>query len=144
MNQNILQRWVSALRSGDYKQGTHRLRSADNKYCCLGVLGDIYAKENKKRWRKSNNDLDEYGLHKNENYLTQEVEEWAGIGREDKYSLSPKVKYQGKKQWLSTLNDDEKLSFTEIADLIEAEWKEKAVATLSPIQPAQLEKVTVK
>jgi hypothetical protein len=30
--------WVKALRSGKYKQGTKVLRSADNAFCCLGVL----------------------------------------------------------------------------------------------------------
>jgi hypothetical protein len=33
--------WTDALRSGKYKQGRARLRSADNDFCCLGVLCDI-------------------------------------------------------------------------------------------------------
>lgn len=34
------QRWVSALRSGEYEQGRGTFRQ-DNKYCCLGVLAEI-------------------------------------------------------------------------------------------------------
>lgn len=33
--------WVDALRSGKYKQGRGRLRSLDDKFCCLGVLCDL-------------------------------------------------------------------------------------------------------
>ena len=32
------QEWINALRSGDYEQGNNRLRTLDNKFCCLGVL----------------------------------------------------------------------------------------------------------
>src|SRR5690242_19381506 len=39
MTPEIKQRWIAALRSGKYKQGTGTLRSEDGeRYCCLGVL----------------------------------------------------------------------------------------------------------
>jgi hypothetical protein len=40
MDQDIKDRWVAALRSGEYAQGHTRLRTDDDipKYCCLGVL----------------------------------------------------------------------------------------------------------
>lgn len=42
LNDPVLQAaWVAALRSGEYKQGTHHLRSTDNSYCCLGVLCEL-------------------------------------------------------------------------------------------------------
>lgn len=41
MNPEIKAKWLEALRSGNYKQGTGRLRKADNSYCCLGVLCDV-------------------------------------------------------------------------------------------------------
>jgi hypothetical protein len=51
MKQDIKQRWVEALRSGKYKQGTGRLRDqnadGDDEFCCLGVLGDLY---DRNRW----------------------------------------------------------------------------------------------
>lgn len=40
MNQEIKQKWIDALRSGDYKQTNGRLRQ-DDKFCCLGVLCNI-------------------------------------------------------------------------------------------------------
>jgi hypothetical protein len=41
---DIKAQWVAALRSGEYEQGKMRLRSADDKYCCLGVLCEIAVK----------------------------------------------------------------------------------------------------
>jgi hypothetical protein len=38
MKAELKQKWTEALRSGKYQQGTRFLRSADNHYCCLGVL----------------------------------------------------------------------------------------------------------
>lgn len=41
MNQEIKQKWLEALRSGRYKQGTGVLRRVKEEYCCLGVLCDV-------------------------------------------------------------------------------------------------------
>lgn len=41
MKQTIKDNWITALRSGDYKQGPGVLKTKDNRYCCLGVLCDI-------------------------------------------------------------------------------------------------------
>ncbi len=50
MNQEIKQKWVEALRSGEYKQGKGQLRDKDS-FCCLGVLCDIHHKESGEgRW----------------------------------------------------------------------------------------------
>jgi hypothetical protein len=39
MNKTIKKKWVAALRSGKYKQGTGRLyQEKKNAFCCLGVL----------------------------------------------------------------------------------------------------------
>ncbi len=40
-NKANLRRWVRALRSGAYQQGSSYMRTADNKYCCLGVAMDL-------------------------------------------------------------------------------------------------------
>ena len=50
MNPEIKERWVKALKSGDYKQGAEVLARRDpvegeTFYCCLGVLCDIAAGE---------------------------------------------------------------------------------------------------
>ena len=38
MKAEIKTEWVAALRSGEYTQGQGWLKSADGRYCCLGVL----------------------------------------------------------------------------------------------------------
>lgn len=45
MNKEIKAQWIAALRSGKYSQGFKRLRTetpAGPKYCCLGVLCELY------------------------------------------------------------------------------------------------------
>ena len=37
----IRDKWIDALRSGQYKQGHRVLRSAGDNYCCLGVLCEV-------------------------------------------------------------------------------------------------------
>lgn len=37
--------WIDALRSGEYEQGSGALQTRDGKFCCLGVLCDVYRKE---------------------------------------------------------------------------------------------------
>lgn len=41
MNAEIRDRWLAALRSGDYLQGTGSLRTVSDEFCCLGVLVDV-------------------------------------------------------------------------------------------------------
>lgn len=41
--EELLRRWVEALRSGAYEQGRKQLRAGD-KFCCLGVLCDLSGK----------------------------------------------------------------------------------------------------
>lgn len=54
MNQEVKKKWLEALRSGQYRQAQEALRvdsiSPDGEgcissFCCLGVLCDLYAKE---------------------------------------------------------------------------------------------------
>ena len=49
MKQNIMNKWVKALRSGDYKQGfsvlAKRKPHQKTEFCCLGVLCDLAVKD---------------------------------------------------------------------------------------------------
>jgi hypothetical protein len=38
--QEVKDKWITALESGDYKKGTGQLKNG-NKYCCMGVLAEI-------------------------------------------------------------------------------------------------------
>lgn len=79
MKADIRTRWISALRSGEYQQGTGALRT-DGGFCCLGVLCDIAAKDGFGRWAGDEddgafivNDTRESGT------LPKEVRQWAGL-----------------------------------------------------------------
>lgn len=41
MDAELKTKWVAALRSGKYEQGRGQLRTINDLYCCLGVLGDL-------------------------------------------------------------------------------------------------------
>lgn len=42
--EQFVSRWCEALRSGNYKQGTGRLRDVHDRFCCLGIACEV-AKE---------------------------------------------------------------------------------------------------
>lgn len=43
-------RWLEALRSDKYEQGTDMLRTSSDEFCCLGVLCDIVKKDLDLEW----------------------------------------------------------------------------------------------
>lgn len=117
MNPAVKQLWVTALRSGEYKQGRHGLKRGkrgNNTYCCLGVLCDIYHKETGKgAWVEDDlgNTTSSYSSFAGDStYLPECVSNWSNLLASD-----PCFKYN---KHLSTANDDG-VSFSEIATLIE-------------------------
>lgn len=101
MNQVVKQKWIDSLKSGNYKQGSRYLRNPNTgEFCCLGVLCDIYLKEKKGSWN----------YFPNTGTLPEDVQKWANLE-----SHNPKTPY-GK---LSVLNDISRVSFAEIAHIIE-------------------------
>jgi hypothetical protein len=109
MNPQIKQKWLNALRSGEYQQTQNRLHD-ENGFCCLGVLCDLYGKENNVEW-----ELEDDGTYYKFKYhtvvLPLPVVEWAGVGGYNPYIYSRSLT-------LSSLNDNGS-TFNEIADLIE-------------------------
>ena len=130
MNPEVKQKWIGALRSGKYEQGSEKLRSVSG-YCCLGVLCDLYVKENNKEWNFNGYDEDgdetnphpmDYWCFDGEyEFLPQSVMDWAKL-----YLRNPILRVDDNDEMfefneeVSTLND-EGYSFSEIADLIEAQ-----------------------
>ena len=107
MNPQIKQKWVSALRSGEYQQTKGFLRKEDG-FCCLGVLCDLYGKENNVKWEIEDN------IYKYEKYVTNlppSVVEWSGIADSNPY-------VNGGIGTLSGLNDRGS-TFEQIAYVIE-------------------------
>ena len=109
MNEQVKQKWLSALRSGDYKQTQLHLHTDDG-FCCLGVLCDLYGKEHNVEWELANGDT-YYEFQDQTAYLPLPVVEWAGTGSHDPYISSQSLT-------LTEFNDNG-YTFNEIADLIE-------------------------
>ena len=51
MKTELVKKWTTALESGEYEQGIGKLRSPDDKYCCLGVLCDIMEQNGVCAWQ---------------------------------------------------------------------------------------------
>ena len=130
MKTAIAKRWVKALKSGKYKQGKQYLRKGD-KYCCLGVLCDLYLIDNDKKWEPE--PLYDRGYMCEEGYgnLPPEVMEWAGLP--DATSVSDQVVMHHREEGdtydevitLVEANDREGYDFEQIAKLIETEFLPK-------------------
>lgn len=120
MNPEIKAKWVTALRSGEYQQGRVHLRDGDNNFCCLGVLCDIAVKEREPIFvQLVSDDIGRrYKYNDIGGSLPDEVSLWAGlVSDEDTLVHDPVVGGEP----LSIQNDAYRLTFDEIADLIEEE-----------------------
>ena len=110
MKKEIADKWVAALRSGEYKQGRGQLRKGKY-FCCLGVLCNLHAESHldiaAKQMRPSR-----YMGHGG--VLPQAVMEWSGVdaanGRLPDGSLLDE-------------HNDTGASFAKIATLIEKHWQ---------------------
>ena len=84
MKKNIKNKWLAALKSGKYKQGQEELVQVNDenqkRYCCLGVLCHIWAKEKHKKMPTYNEDEDPLP--------TNHVLIWAGLNRYDSHILA--------------------------------------------------------
>ncbi len=124
MKKEIKKLWVKALRSGEYKKGQFQLKSVDGqRFCCLGVLTDLYIKKESRKtgWNGS------AGFDSGAAALPPKVMKWAGLTERD-----PQVKTKDKAivdlsgydetnqtATLSLINDRTNKGFRSIATLIE-------------------------
>jgi len=110
MNKEMKKKWLKALRSGDYDQGTSFLCAVDNRgtrcarYCCLGVLQELVSGED--AW------TDVYGS----GFLRIGYEGFTSMPDSGTLKTVGLDYLQARK--LATMNDKGK-SFEEIADWIE-------------------------
>ena len=121
MKQEIKERWVEALRSGKYEQGTGTLTTGSGRYCCLGVLCDLAVADGAiepPTLVEAGDDGDRLAYRNETEHLPRAVQLWAGLDQD-----SPEVHDPDEDYWkeLVGLNDDVGLTFHEIADLIEAQ-----------------------
>lgn len=101
--------WITALRSGEYKQGKGVLRTAEGEYCCLGVLGEILEK------------TDEATFTRTETGLCYVIRDSMGSGSTTKLpnTLLEKIglPYEAQED-LVEMNDNQGYSFTQISNWI--------------------------
>jgi hypothetical protein len=123
MNPEVKRAWVAALRSGEYQQGTGCLRSKDDKFCCLGVLTDLAVRagiagpgrlsDGSYRYvfsmgSKVDPSLTVVGV------LPHPVVDWAGLSSSD-----GRLPHSDRALW--GLNDQDRYTFAQLADIIERE-----------------------
>lgn len=142
MNIQVKDKWLNALRSGDYKQEQGKLRS-DEGFCCLGVLCDLYIQENELKWEEDikliyDDELkeyvkvsshDKYYFDGESEFLPKSVMEWAELHRNNPYvRVDNSIEYEDNEEgvkWesedqISDLNDNG-YTFDQIAWIIETQ-----------------------
>jgi hypothetical protein len=125
MKKEIAEKWVAALRSGEYEQGTGcMVQGFDSpKFCCLGVLADIYRKEVSKKPFSiiAIKNLSTEGLNE---LPSSKIAKWAGFNVKEDESVDPMIKTKNNGDvCLSELNDETLKSFKWIAKKIEKQWE---------------------
>jgi len=78
MNSHVKEKWITALRSNEYKQTQGFLHTSDG-YCCLGVLCDLYAKEKDMEW-EIEIDGNIQSFDGKTMVFPESVVDWSGIG----------------------------------------------------------------
>jgi len=137
MKSQVKEKWIAALRSGEYDQGVGGLRTL-TRFCCLGVLCDLYSKETGIEWNykyiSEGHPVNGFEFDGQRNFLPSSVVEWSGLEtsspeinilvpeEEDEdgeyvYTQVLAEEY-GYTQVLAELNDNGE-NFFKIADLIE-------------------------
>lgn len=109
MNKRVKKLWIEALRSGEYEQCRFILAKNGlhfDKFCCLGVLTNIYCEETGQGFDDVAASVEGGPL----GALSPAVVNWAGLG-----SDNPIVG----DDTLVECNDNRHKTFPEIADLIE-------------------------
>lgn len=121
-NKENIRKWVTALRSGEYEQGTGSLNE-NGKKCCLGVACEVMLTE-----QPDSLQVGEASTGDNEGefrvtydgeggYLPHSVMTWLGFDH-----INPVLMREGPENHpvsATTLNDTLRLTFPEIADAIE-------------------------
>lgn len=130
MDPEIKKRWVSALRSGEYDQNKHSLRSEEGGYCCLGVLCDIVKDDVGGQWNGRSSSLvtsmefyEKASGQSSHESLPTFVQNYAGLDGENPEVPSSDFDFVSEDMVsLAELNDGfdgENASFDQIADVIE-------------------------
>lgn len=123
MNAEVKAAWVAALRSGEYRQGRGALRQAGQdgipRFCVLGVLCDLHSAETGRPWENSKDDGFTYDNL--QGLVSSDVQSWAGHARLNNARLQSDDHSYQIADWNDGIELSVPLSFTALADLIEAQ-----------------------
>lgn len=113
-------KWVKALRSGEYKQADGALSPDGDSFCCLGVLCEVLIKDGVAIDKTMGENSDEgyrysFGDTFDWETLPEGVADFVGLSE-----VNPRVVRDDITRDLATINDSG-TPFDEIADLIEAQ-----------------------
>lgn len=126
----VKEKFLTALRSGEYEQGMGALcieNAGGKNHCCLGVLTDLAAKEGVVEWSsRTDRNYTRFGIFRDgvfeASVLPFEVSMWAleGFDR-DAYNRNEGDIYFGIgwRESLMAQNDFQSKSFRDIANLVE-------------------------
>ncbi|HEY6019689.1 MAG TPA: hypothetical protein VIY48_07255 [Candidatus Paceibacterota bacterium] len=134
MDPAVKAKWLTALRSGDYKQVKGCLRG-ELGYCCLGVLTDVWAGENSIEWNEpfvGAYSINAGGPYTESSVTPRDVMQWSELENSTGAVIIGTVREGGNRAsesnssdypydlivTLSDLNDNG-LTFEQIADVIE-------------------------
>lgn len=132
MKPEIAQKWVEALRSGNYTQTTKTLRD-DKGYCCLGVLCDLASQEGIGTWQAPDSPptsasriyryVAGYAKYEsNSSLIPPRVAKWAEMSEKNTGKNGSKGSFLSDGNWTSLANlNDRGSSFEDIAKVIEKE-----------------------
>lgn len=112
MNPKVKAKWLEALRRGEYTQGEGTLRQGTSrvvKFCCLGVLCDLY---DSTQWSESSY----WDGEMDETLLPPTVREWSGILNAGKGA------YRDENTGRLAEMNDSGVPFAQIADYIEENY----------------------
>lgn len=129
MQKEIAERWVDALRSGEYQQERGYLHT-EHGHCCLGVLCDLHQRETGDgEWRPwgsgdaGHSQCYRDGLGVDGEYTPPPgVREWADMDEDPKLFFRHRLGTEMRDE-IVNLNDLG-YSFSQLADLIEGQWKD--------------------
>lgn len=113
MNSEAKELWLEGLRSDRYKQGKGCLLDSEGKFCCLGVLTDVYATKFNYKWNFADDGVASFSGESA--ILPVKVAKWAGVAR------NPHVEMMDGENTLTALNDSisNPFNFKEIAAVVD-------------------------
>lgn len=132
VNNERIDMWIAALRSGKYKQGKHTLTMVDfngNEFdCCLGVACKLNRSDIDRV--RSNGEFkyfpidDELRIHATAIELPERMRQWLGIETcngviDHPFMLQAESKHGASSHYTLALLNDDGLTFNQIADVID-------------------------